>query len=47
MKKNDLQNDGYDLSKIGKDSLYFNEGNKFVPLTQELHKTIVNGLKRL
>ncbi|VVC40326.1 Hypothetical protein CINCED_3A021573 [Cinara cedri] len=47
LKKNDLQNDGYDLTKLSTDSLYFNEGNKFIPYTQELHEKIVNGTKRL
>jgi len=47
MKKNDVQNDGFDLTKITEDPLYFNEGRKFVPLTQELYDSIVNGEKRL
>jgi len=47
MKKNDVQNDGFDLTKVAGDPLYFNEGKKFVPLTQELHDSIVNGAKRL
>lgn len=47
MKKNDIQNEGYDLSMVGNDFLYFNEGSKFVPLTQELHEKITNGTKRL
>ncbi|CAH1711810.1 unnamed protein product [Aphis gossypii] len=47
MKKNDVQNDGFDLTKVVEDPLYFNEGKKFVPLTQELHDSIVNGAKRL
>lgn len=47
MKKVDLQNDGYDLSKVGNDSLYFNDNGKFVPLNQELHEKIANGSKRL
>ncbi|KAE9544580.1 hypothetical protein AGLY_000122 [Aphis glycines] len=47
MKKNDVQNDGFDLTKVAEDPLYFNEGRKFVPLTQELHDSIVNGAKRL
>jgi len=47
MKKNDVQNDGFDLTKVTEDPLYFNEGRKFVPLTQELRDSIVNGEKRL
>lgn len=47
MKKNDVQSDGFDLTKVSEDPLYFNEGTKFVPLTQELHNNIVNGAKRL
>lgn len=47
MKKVDLQNDGYDLSKVGNDSLYFSDNGKFVPLNQELHEKIANGSKRL
>jgi hypothetical protein len=47
MKKNDIQNEGYDLTKVGNDSLYFNEGSKFVPLSQELHEKITNGIIRL
>lgn len=47
MKKVDLQNDGYDLSKVADDHLYFNDGSKFVPLTQELINQITNGSKRL
>lgn len=47
MKKNDIQNEGYDLTKVGNDSLYFNEGSKFVPLSQELYDKIINGTKRL
>lgn len=47
LKKNDLQNDGYDLTKVASDNLYFNEGSKFVPLSQELYEKIVNGTKRL
>ncbi|XP_022179377.1 long-chain fatty acid transport protein 4-like [Myzus persicae] len=47
MKKNDVQNEGFDLTKVTEDPLYFNEGRKFVPLTQELRDSIVNGEKRL
>lgn len=47
MKKNDIQNEGYDLTKVGNDSLYFNEGSKFIPLSQELHEKITNGTIRL
>lgn len=47
MKKVDLQNDGYDLTKVSNDPLYFNEGKKFVPLSQELYEQILNGTKRL
>jgi len=47
MKKIDVQNDGFDLTKITEDPLYFNEGRKFVPLTQELRDSIVKGEKRL
>lgn len=47
MKKVDLQNEGYDLTKVGDDLLYFNDGSKFIPLDQELHKKITNGSKRL
>ncbi|XP_060863150.1 long-chain fatty acid transport protein 4-like isoform X1 [Metopolophium dirhodum] len=47
MKKNDVQNDGFDPTKVAEDPLYFNEGRKFVPLTQELRDSIVNGEKRL
>lgn len=47
MKKNVLQNEGYDLTKSSDNTLYFNEGIKFIPLTQELHNQIMNGTKRL
>lgn len=47
LKKIDFQNDGYDLTRVSGDPLYFNEGNKFIPLTAELYKQIENGTKRL
>lgn len=47
MKKVDLQKDGYNFMKVANDSLFFNEGTKFVPLTQELYEKIENGTKKL
>ncbi|XP_050545915.1 long-chain fatty acid transport protein 4-like isoform X5 [Daktulosphaira vitifoliae] len=47
LKKNNLQNDSYKLEKISQDCIYFNEGNKFIPFTQELYKKIKSGKIRV
>ncbi|XP_050433649.1 long-chain fatty acid transport protein 4-like [Adelges cooleyi] len=47
LKKTDLQNDSYDFQKTAGDSLYINDGNKYVPLTQELYDQILKGTRRL
>ncbi|PSN39832.1 hypothetical protein C0J52_19191 [Blattella germanica] len=46
IKKNELQNDGFDPIKI-KDKLYFRSGKEYVPLTTQLYQDILKGVIRV
>jgi solute carrier family 27 fatty acid transporter 1/4 len=46
LKKQDLQVEGFDPHHI-KDQLYFLMGGEYVPLTEKLYDSIINGILRL
>ncbi len=49
MKKTDYQKDGFDLSKVKGDALFFLEGSSqtYVPLTETLYQKLATGQMRL
>jgi len=44
--KVDLQKDGFDISRIKQDSLYFLQDGRYTPLDKTLHEDVISGKLR-